>query len=119
MEQKKRLLNDLLKITKEQARCLDKKDYERFYKLLDIRQKILVQYLKYIATSPGLDEEETLLKARITKIHQNNTERMSNELEIVKKELRKLRSKKKTANVYKGGYNSTYQGGMFFDKRNQ
>ncbi|WP_010168004.1 hypothetical protein [Candidatus Epulonipiscium viviparus] len=118
MDTKKRLLNDLLDITRSQKKCLDEDNQEEFYRLLNIRKKILLKYLKQASISPQMDDEERELKKKIAILHQINTERFAEKLEEVKKELRRLRASKQNTNKYKNAYKSNYQGGLFFDKRN-
>lgn len=118
MEMKKSLLKDLLQITKDQARSLKDNDHEKFYHLLNVRQKILAKYLKQLAISPDLDDECKALKNQISDIHEHNTQKLTDNLTHVKKELRRIRASRNNTNKYKNVYKSTYEGGLFFDKRN-
>ncbi len=115
----KDLYTKILEIAKQQSACLDREDIEGFDKLVP-EQKQLID--RVINMGKRLDKNNPECKAirnEIVELNQLNIDRYEIILDDVQSSLRNLRKHKQFGIAYNTQYNSSYEEGIFFDKRSK
>ncbi len=115
---KKELIELLIKITQRQEKALENEDIDKFISLLEDRQELLdkmeVLHQEYPETREQHEEE---LVKELQALDQKNQEEFKRQFEEVKENLRKVRQMKKSEQQYNNPYDTSWEEGMFFDKK--
>ena len=113
---RRKLIEELIALTKLQTVALEKEDIDEFNILLDKRQEVLEQIqVLYESGSETKDEKE--LVAILKALNEKNQIEFMRQHEEVKLKLREIRQMKKREEHYNNSYDISREEGVFFDKK--
>lgn len=117
-DMRKKYLEELLQLTKQQQILIMDEKVEEFIEIIEKRQSLLDQ-IEILNEEQGsiLDEEEKIILMEIQRVDQENRVEYDRQFEEVKSQLRKLRELKKREENYNSIYGvANMEEGIFFDK---
>ncbi len=115
---KKELLLELVKLTKQQAVALQEEDIDEFIRLLDQRQEVLDKLETLKKEHPEIQNEDcSEIIQQLQQVDNENRKEFEKQFNDVKNKLKDIRKKKNSEERYTRTYDTSWEEGVFFDKR--
>ena len=115
---KRELIEELVRLTQLQSKALTEDNVDGFMALLIKRQRILDQIGELHESQPETKEQhEEELVSILRTLDERNQIEFKKKFEEVKRELKEIRQMKNMENKYTNTYNTSWNEGVYFDKR--